>query len=73
MAPLPNPARVDAHRNLTAVAGEASPRRRKDMVAAIATLLVLIGGLLALDYIAVRWGFDSRPPDLGRHAAERWW
>jgi len=43
------------------------------MVAAIATLLVLIGGLLALDYVAVRWGFDSRPPDLGRHAAERWW
>jgi hypothetical protein len=42
------------------------------MVAAIATLLVLIGGLLALDYVAVRWGFDARPPDLGRHAAERW-
>jgi hypothetical protein len=45
------------------------------MEAAIATLLVLIGGLLALDYVAVRWGADSRPADLGRHVleAERWW
>ena len=43
------------------------------MVVAIATLLVLIGGLLALDYVAVRLGSDSRPPDLGRHVAERWW
>jgi hypothetical protein len=43
------------------------------MAAAIATLLVLIGGLLTLDYIAARWGFDSRPPDLGLHTAERWW
>ena len=39
----------------------------------IVSLLVLIGGLLALDYAAVRWGFDSRPSDLGRHAAEHWW
>ena len=43
------------------------------MEAAIATLLVLIGGPLALDYVAVRWGLDSRPPDLGWHAAERCW
>ena len=43
------------------------------MVAAIATLLVLIGGLFALNYVAVRWGFDSRPPDLGRYDAEPWW
>ena len=45
------------------------------MVVAIATLLVLIGGLLALDYVAMRWGVDSRPRDLGRQAleAERWW
>jgi len=45
----------------------------KTLVIAIATLLVLIGGLLALDYVAARWGFDSRPPDLGRSTAERWW
>jgi hypothetical protein len=43
------------------------------MLAAIATLIVLIGVLLALDYVAVRWGFESRPQDLGRHVAERWW
>jgi hypothetical protein len=45
------------------------------MVAAIVTLLVLIGGLLALDYVAARWGVNSRPLDLGRQALEaaRWW
>ena len=43
------------------------------MVTAIVTLLVLIGSLLALDYIAARWGIDSRPSDLGHHTGERWW
>ena len=71
MAPLLSAARVDAEPAPIAVAGEASPRRR-NKVSAIATLVVLIGGLLALDYVAVRWGFDSRPLDLGRSTAERW-
>ena len=73
MAPLLATARVDADPAPTVVAGKASPRSRRDMVSAIAILFVLIGGLLALDYIAARWGFDSRPPDLGRNAGERWW
>jgi hypothetical protein len=74
MAPLLSAARVDAEpAPIAVVAGEASPRRRRNMVSAIATLVVLIGGLLALDYVAARWGFDSRPPDLGRSMAERWW
>ena len=73
MAPHLTAARVDAEPAPTVMAGEASPKRRRDMVSAIAILFVLIGGLLALDYVAVRWGFDSRPPNLGRSTAERWW
>jgi hypothetical protein len=43
------------------------------VASAVATLLVLLGGLAALDYAAARWGFDSRPTESGREGWRRWW
>jgi hypothetical protein len=36
-------------------------------------LVIFVAALVALDLAALRWGADSRHPDIGRQLFERHW